>query len=163
MASAVVGNIGSGFIATALARRGRSEAPLLTMMLGCGLMIPLTLWLALAPSATLAVTGVIGVYLSTALCFGVATAALVAITPVRLRGLMVALYLLLGNLVGMSLGPLSVGALLDHVLHDPKQVGYALAIVSAAIIMPSFLLLARAWRRYTERASAITAEAAAVF
>jgi MFS family permease len=157
MASAVVGNIASGFVAMGFARRGLIDAPLRTMMLGCGLMIPLTLWLALAPSPTLAVSGVIGVYLATALCFGVATTTLVAVTPGRLRGLMVALYLLLGNLVGMSLGPLSVGVLLDRVLHDPKRVGWALAIVSAVIVTPGFVFLSLARTRYAARAQAVAA------
>jgi MFS family permease len=157
MAAAMTGNIGSGFVATAIARRGRVDAPLRTMLIGSGLMIPVSLIAGLAPTPILAMAGVVCVYLSTALCFGIATTSLVAITPGRLRGLVVALYLLLGNLVGLSLGPLSVGVLLDRVLHDPHKVGWAIALVAAATLTPGFLLMRGIRGRYALRATALAA------
>lgn len=159
MAAAVTGNIVSGFVATGIARRGHIDAPLRTMLIGSGLMVPVSLLAALAPTPSLAMVGVIFIYLSTALCFGIATTTLVAVTPGRLRGLMVALYLLLGNLVGMSLGPLSVGVLLDRVLHDPKKVGWAIAAVAAATIPMGFLLMRSIRPRYALRAAALATTA----
>jgi MFS family permease len=159
MAAAVTGNIASGFVATAIARRGQVDAPLRTMLIGSGLMVPVSLLAALAPTPSLAMVGVIFIYLSTALCFGIATTTVVAVTPGRLRGLMVALYLLLGNLVGMSLGPLSVGVLLDRVLHDPRKVGWAIAAVAAATIPAGFLLMRSIRPRYAVRAAALATAA----
>jgi MFS family permease len=156
MAAAVTGNLASGLLATRLART-RPAAPLLTMLIGCAMMAPFALLGPLAPTPTLAMAGVVGAYLSIALCFGVATATFVAITPGRLRGQVVALYLLLGNLIGMSLGPTSIGALLDHVLRSPDEVGPAIAIVAAATVVPGWLLMRWALSRYRAQATVIAA------
>jgi MFS family permease len=50
-------------------------------------------------------------------------------TPQHMRGRVSAIYLLITSLVGMSLGPASVGFLSDHVLGNKDQIGSALAIV----------------------------------
>jgi MFS family permease len=71
---------------------------------------------------------------------GVGLAAIVLVTPSRMRAQMVALYLLLDSLVGFGLGPTAVAVLTDFVFHDEAQVGLALAIVIAVIMPISFVL-----------------------
>ena len=92
-------------------------------------------------------------YFGVALCFGVATTAFVTITPPPLRARMVAIYLLVGNLLGLGLGPPSVGLLLDHLLHDPTKVGLALAIVAAPTLLLGLMLLWAARRGFALRAT----------
>jgi MFS family permease len=155
MACAIIGNILGGAVTAAMARRGRLDAPLNTMLCGSGLLIPVAILAPLAPNAVTALTGVVLLYFAIALCFGVATATFIGVTPGRLRGRMVALYLLVGNLVGLGLGPISVGILLDDVLGDPGKVGLAIALIGAATVAPGFLLLRSVAATYGRRAAAV--------
>jgi MFS family permease len=159
MVCAVTGNLFGGFITAAMAKRGRFDAPLNTMILGSGLLIPVAILAPLAPDPTIALVGVVLIYLGIALCFGIATAAFITVTPGLLRGRIVALYLLVGNLFGLGLGPLSVGLLLDDVLRDRNKVGLAITIVGAATVAPGFLLLRSVIHTYSVRAADIYAEA----
>jgi MFS family permease len=155
MPSAVAGSVLSGLVATWITRRGGIDGPLRTMLIGAGLLLPLSILGPLAPTSVLALVGIVGMYFSIALCFGVATATFVAVTPSRLRGQMVALYLLIANFIGLGLGPVVVGALLDHLRGGPGRIGVALAIVGAISIVPGVLLLGLAKVRYAGQARAI--------
>ncbi len=155
MVCAVTGNLTGGLITTTLANRGRLDAALNTMLLGSGLLIPIAVLAPLATNVEAALCGVILVYFSIALCFGIATATFIAVTPGWLRGRMVALYLLVGNLVGLGLGPISVGFLLDAIFGNPAKVGFALAVVGAATVAPGFLLLRSVRLFYIQRAATL--------
>ena len=96
-------------------------------------------------------------YFAFSLCFGVATATFVAATPPRLRGRMVALYLLVGNLIGLGFGPVVVGVLLDHLPGGGAKVGVALAITAAISVVPGVVLLGLALRRYGATVRAVSA------
>ena len=53
--------------------------------------------------------------------------------PNRLRGQASAIYYLANSIVGLTVGPLSVGLLTDYVYKDPLRIGSALALVAIAI------------------------------
>jgi MFS family permease len=145
---ALCGTLAGGVWAATLALRGRADASLFVMTAGAALLVPAAFAAALGGSATASLVGVACLYAAMSLCFGVATAGLVAATPAALRGRMVALYLLLGNLAGLGLGPPAVGALLDHGFGDPTQVGPALALIALPTALPGALLLNWARRRF---------------
>lgn len=65
--------------------------------------------------------------------------------PNRLRGQASAIYYLSTSIVGLTLGPLSVGLLTDYVYEDPLRIGSALALV-AIVIAPATALLALSTR-----------------
>jgi MFS family permease len=152
---AVSGNVGGGFLTTWMAKRGYANAPLRTMILGSSLVVPVVILAPLSSTPSMAIAGLFILYFSLAICFGIATAAYVTVTPSHMRGRIAALYLLLGNLFGLSLGPPTVGALLDHVFHDKVMVGASLAVVGAVCAGPAFLLLFGVRHRYAQRAIAI--------
>jgi MFS family permease len=156
---AVGGSVLSGALATWIARRGQGpiDAPLRTMLIGSGLLMPLAVLAPLARQADLALAGLVASYFAIALCFGVASATFVAVTPNRLRGQMVALYVLIGNLIGLGLGPLAIGMLLDALSGGPAKVGAALSITAASSVVPGFLLLLWAKRTYSDRARVVLA------
>ena len=154
LAGALIGNISSGVIATRLTRSGLPNGALLTMVGGAFLLAPMALAAALAPSAGLAQTGIALLYFALALCFGVATASFVAVTPAHVRGRMAALYLSVGNLAGMGLGPPLVGWVLENGLDQPARVGWALALVAAPTIVIGAALLALALPMHRRRALA---------
>ena len=145
---AMSGSVASGLVSTWISRRRPHDAPILTMLLGGSLLAPLAVLVPLSSDPSIAMFGVVGIYFAIGLCFGVATAAFIGITPAPLRGRIVALYLLIGNLLGLGFGPYLVGALLDHVLRDPLKVGAALSLVALFAMVPGLILIASVWRRY---------------
>src|SRR3546814_20252023 len=56
-------------------------------------------------------------------------AALSLVTPNALRGTGVAFYSATVGLLGLSLGPLLMGAISDHVFHSEAAIGYGMATV----------------------------------
>ncbi len=154
---ALAGNLSSGGLASRLLRRGRANASLITMAIGAGLLVPAAIFGPLIPGAALAQIAVAIIYFAMALCFGVATASFVAVTPGPIRGQMIALYLLLGNLIGLVLGPPSVGYILDHILADPSRVGQGLSIVAVVSVAPGFWLIRRPLAAHAARAADMAA------
>jgi MFS family permease len=63
---------------------------------------------------------------------GLQGASIALLAHERMRGLAMAIYLLMANLIGMGCGPLIVGLITDHVFHSPLAVGKSLAIVAAS-------------------------------
>lgn len=150
---ALIGNIASGVIATRLTKRGHPHGTALTMAVGAALLAPFAIMGPLAPSPMLAQIGFTGIYTGIALCFGVASASFVAVTPPALRGRMSALYLSAGNLAGFAVGPPLTGYILQRGLSDPRQVGAALAIVAAPTAIAGAWLLWLALPHHRRRAA----------
>ena len=148
MVGALVGNIVSGMLTNQLRGAGHVDATLRTMISGLSIVAPAAVLAPLLVSlnGTLASIGVL--YFAIGLTSAVATIAFVEVTPPRLRGQVVALYLLIGNLVGLALGPVSVGSLMDSSITALSSTGHALAAVCAATGVPALLLLLLARRRY---------------
>ena len=147
--AALVGNFASGALATAQGKAGRADAVLRTMVQGACVLVPAAIAIGLfaSPQAALIMVGV--AFLALGVTFGVASLAFVEVTPPRLRGQVVALYLLIGNLVGLALGPTGVGALLDSGWAWVTGVGAALAATCLAAGIPGLYWLWRAWGRFT--------------
>jgi MFS family permease len=68
------------------------------------------------------------------------SAALQVITPNRLRGQVVAIFLFVANLLGVGLGPAFVAMITDYVFHNEHAVGYSIS-VATIVITPIVLLL----------------------
>ena len=149
MLCGLTGIVGGGFAAQLLARHTPAEAAFRVMSGGAlFLLVPIATLAPLAPTPTLALLGVPLIFFAGSSSFGVMSAVFVAITPDRLRGQMVAVSLLCGNVLGLGLGPYSVGFLLDHVFRNPKDVGIALSAVAVCAGLPGALLLRSARRLY---------------
>jgi MFS family permease len=106
--------------------------------------------LPLVGDADVAFLLVLPAYFFKSLPNGVALAALVLVTPSRMRAQSVALYLLFDSLIGFGLGPTAVALLTDFVFRDESQVGLALATVIAIIMPLAFVLYQRARAGYRE-------------
>ena len=78
--------------------------------------------------------------------------------PNGLRGQASAIYYLANSVVGLTLGPLSVGLLTDYVYEDPLRIGDALALV-AIVIAPATALLSLSTRAPFTRLTGATASA----
>jgi MFS family permease len=141
---AVFGSLGmvtSGWVADRWTARGHSDACMRVALLlavtwiptGVAmLLVPDPVWAAVlyAPSAFLAA----GVY-----CVG--PAALMQVTPARMRGQAGAIYLFTINMIGLGLGPTAVALLTDYLFHDVNQVGKSILIVTVVAHVLAGLLL----------------------
>jgi MFS family permease len=76
-----------------------------------------------------------------AFAMGTAVAALQVIFPNQARGQVGALFLLVLNIIGLTLGPWLPGYLDDHAFHDPNMIGYSLAITVALGAVMMLILL----------------------
>jgi MFS family permease len=63
------------------------------------------------------------------------------IFPNQARGQVGALFLLVLNIIGLTLGPWLPGYLDDHAFHDPNMIGYSLAITVALGAVMMLILL----------------------
>ena len=154
MLTGIAGNWLSGVVTQFIGARGAHDAPLRTMLIGAILLVPSASFGLLASGSTLAVLGVVVGYFAIALTFGIATTAYVAITPAPLRGQVIAIYLLCGNLLGLGLGPLLVGAIADHATGRLHDIGAALALVCVVTAVPAVWLFQRARSRFARAALA---------
>lgn len=62
---------------------------------------------------------------------GVSSAAIQVMTPDGLRGRMASIYLLVVNILGVSLGPAGIAWINDAFIHDPKKIGISLGLFVA--------------------------------
>lgn len=144
----VTGYLISGFLSDALHRRrpldGRMLIPAFVLPIELVAMTTFTfthkVGLALA---MLAVSSV-----STGLSSTTAIAVLQDLAPGRLRGQVIALYLLAANFIGLGFAPTLVGLVTDHVFHDEMMLQQAMGAVALGAAAVAFLLALRAPRLY---------------
>jgi MFS family permease len=84
----------------------------------------------LVPDPALAVVLLTPTLFFAASFYGVAPAALMEFTPAPMRSQMGALYLFVGNLIGLGIGPTAVALLTDFVFQDDNRVGSSLLVVT---------------------------------
>lgn len=140
LCSAVPGTAVSGWLTTLLQRRGRVDAPLRVVTLGLLVFAPAACLAPLMPDAR----GALGVFaiafFGQAIAVAAGPAALVDLTPAPIRSRAVAVYWSAISLVGMLIGPASVGALTDW-FGDPAALKYSLSIMALAFAVPAFAAL----------------------
>ncbi len=140
LCSAVPGTAVSGWLTTLLQRRGHADAPLRVVTLGLIVFAPAACLAPLMPDARLAL-GVFAVaFFGQAVAVAAGPAALVDLTPVPIRSRAVAVYWSAISLVGMLIGPASVGALTDA-FGDPAALKYSIAIMAAVFALPALAAL----------------------
>jgi MFS family permease len=144
----VTGYLLSGFISDALRRKrpldGRMLIPVFTLPIELVTMATFGLtdhvWVTIA---MLAVSGVtLGISSTTAI------AVLQDVAPGRLRGQVIAVYLLVANFVGLGLAPTLVGLVTDRVFRDEMMLQKAMGSVAFAAAAVAFLLALQAPRLY---------------
>jgi len=154
----IVGPIVSGRCIDAMVRRGRQDAQFLWYG-GCVAIA--------APAGVIALTSHTPlVFLVFIVIFQVLTssinacnnAALSLVTPNALRGTGVAFFSATAGLLGLSLGPLLMGAISDHVFHSEAAIGYGMATV-VGIALPLAALLLLSGRKHMRAAVAAAVDA----
>jgi MFS family permease len=103
--------------------------------------IPTGILYTLAPTAGVAVALLIPTTLLSTAPFGVAHAALLEVMPNAMRGQAMAIYLFLGNLIGLGLGPTAVAVMTDYIFLDDRAINYSLLVVGATAHIGAAMLL----------------------
>lgn len=142
------GVLAGGFTASTLMRRGRLDANLSVPAAASLCAIPFMIAFPLVGSPTLSLFCLAPALFFAAVPFGCGTAVLPLISPNRIRAQIVALYLLVANLLGFTLGPTTVGLLTDYVFRDPALIGYSLSIAPAIFLILGFFLVLWSLPRY---------------
>ncbi len=78
------------------------------------------------------------------------TAALQTVTPNKMRGVVAGLFVVMGNVIGLALGPTIVAVLTDQLFADPLAVGKSLSLLFAVFAPLAVLLLAIGMKPYRD-------------
>lgn len=158
----LAGVIGGGMLSDRLARRGVLDAPVRVIAWAAALQLPILAIAYVVADRTVALALLtVGVAL-TGTASSLQGAALQLLTPPRMRGRVIAIYLLCITVIGLGLGPLLIGVLSDDVFTGPRGLGPALATVSslALVICVITLWQARATIRRAVAEEAVRAQTA---
>jgi len=136
----LVGSLVSGRVAMGMISRGATDATIRLSMLCAIAMAPLFVTVAMAGNTTLSLALLAPLTFFMAGPPGLSVAALQAMTPNRVRGRVVAIYLILTSLIAIAIGPVLVGLINDYVFRSDAAIGKTLA-VTAAVTYPLAALL----------------------
>lgn len=112
---------------------------------------------ALSPSPWIAVVLLLPASIGTTAATACALGALMSVTPNQMRAQATAVYYLVVNVVGLTIGPTGVALLTDYVFRDPLALRYSIVCISAAAGVFSAVVLfynLRQFRNSLEEANA---------
>jgi MFS family permease len=136
-----IGMIGSGYVADRLTRRGIPDATIRVIFWCIIAQIPIMPLAFLVGSPALAFALMVPTMMLTTAASSVQGTALQLMTPPRMRGRIIAIYLLVVTLVGMGVGPLTIGLLSDHVFTAKTGLAPSMAVVAASGLVMAALIL----------------------
>jgi MFS family permease len=135
------GTVLGGVAAARLGKRGVQQPAIWITVIGMASAWPLLAMGGWATDGWSALTWYAPALLLMTLPGGTAIQVVQEAVPNRLRGQASAIYYLANSVIGLTVGPLSVGLLTDYVYKDPLRIGSALALV-AIVIAPITTVLA---------------------
>lgn len=142
--------LGVGALSDRLTSRGMTDAPLRILMVAVVILVPTAALPMLMPSgwAAFAVLCVNAAAIGGANAVGVT--ALLSITPAKIRGQIVALYIMAINIVGLLLGPTTVGILSTRIFGE-DDLRYAIACLPILYGAVPILIVPITWKLYRKQ------------
>lgn len=156
----VVGSFLGGWITDRMTQQNKLDAPLRVAafsFLAAGLFGVAG---PLMPSGDVSLLFVLGLFLLKPMCFALAPLSLQMVIPNQLRAGTTALYFTVLNLLGLLIGPITVGFLSDRIFPGPDGVRYSMAVLTAVTVPLMVVLMLAAikpFRRLREEAQKIPA------
>lgn len=123
----IMGSIGAGYYAGYWLSKGRADAPMRLAFYGTIGLGPLAVIMPLVSSDWLAIAIIIPITFFMAMPPGLSNAALQAISPNRLRGQMIAVYLICVSFLSYLFAPLIIGLMNDYVFGREDAIGLSLS------------------------------------
>jgi len=149
----------AGLINDLLYKRGVTDAPLVIMIVGAVLILPTGIVAPLMPTPELAFAVIVFNTIGIATTTATSVTALMNITPSQFRGQTAALYYMVVSMLGLFLGPNTVGALSDFVFGN-ENLNQAAAATVALYGIPVLFLIGLSRRLYQAEHAAIREEEA---
>lgn len=144
------GVFSGGLIASVWMKKGQISANILVPIIAAFCAAIFAYAFTHAATETQAIMFGIPTVFFSAMPFGCGTATLPLVTPNRLRAQVVAIYLLCANLLGLTLGPTTVGAITDYVFKDESRLGDALGIVAPSLYLIGICIIIIAIKPYAK-------------
>jgi len=144
------GTVAGGILSDFLAKRGVAGPGLLVPVVSALAAAPFVAAFPLAGSDTSSLTLLVPAMFLGAMPFGAGTAGIVNFAPNRMRGQMVAIYMLIATLIGTGGGPWIIAAWTDGVLGDPQAIRWSIAVVATALFVGGAAIIATGLRGSTK-------------
>jgi MFS family permease len=141
------GTVAGGALSDRLTKQGVSSPGLLVPVVSALAAAPFVLGFALAGDSATSLWLLAPAMFLGAMPFGAGTAGIVEFAPNRMRGQMVAIYMLIATLVGTGGGPWMIAMWTDHVIGDPGAIRWSIAIVATTLFVAGALIIASGLRR----------------
>ena len=135
------GVIAGGFLADRLQARGYRDGHLRAVLFSALAMLPFVILFPLMNSGGAAIAALAPTIFFGTMAFGAGPALIPVICPSRMRGLLVAVYLLIANVFGQAGGPLIVALFTDFVFGSPEGVRDSLLVAPLLLIAGGIGLL----------------------
>jgi MFS family permease len=157
-AGGLVGTLISGFLSDRWLAQGRPAARFRVTLVSWMVIVPsASLW-PLMPNAPLAFALLTFAIAGFAIGQAAAPPSVQDVFPNAMRGQAIALYLLLGGLVGIGLGPMLVALVTDHVFGDPSHLGLSLVVVAVPMTLLGLWMSLSGQKPYARTLAAIRAD-----
>ena len=156
----LTGTLLSGFLSDRWAAAGKPAARFRVTLVAWAIVLPTAVAWPLMPNATLAfilLTFTIGGF---AVGQAAAPAAIQEVFPNRMRGQAVALYLLLGGLVGIGLGPMLIALVTDLMFGNDAMIGASIAITTVPLTLLGLYLTLSGLKPYARTVASLRSESA---
>lgn len=144
----VAGPVVAAMLTTALERRGDKAAAIKTLTIGMFLMCPFFIAAPLFSSAWLSLLILAPAFLGLYITGGVLPTLIPLISPNQMRARLSALFIMVVNLLGLGLGPASVGFVTDRVFGDAGSLGSSMTMTFAITMTAGCLLTIMSWRPF---------------
>jgi MFS family permease len=156
----IIGSLFWGSIATYLARRGREDAAMVTMVGAVGVFAFLVFIPPLMPTPLLLLITFAPCLLFVQSFLGLGHAAVQLITPSRLRGRVSGLFNGTVNIIAVVVGPTGIGAVSTYFFADDQKLGESIALMTGVMSMLGFFCLLAAMKPYRDAQALLTLELA---
>ena len=134
----------AGAVADRLVARGLGNAYLRVILFSMVAMVPCATALGFVVHETLAIACMSAAVFFSAFQGGISGGALQIMTPNRMRGQVMALYLLAANLIGLGLGPTVIAMTTDYVFASDAAIGKSIALCALLLCPLGAFILWRA-------------------
>lgn len=141
------GTVAGGALSDWLASRGVRQPGLIVPILASLIAAPFVIAFPLAGDAALSLWLLAPAMFFGAMPFGAGTAGIVDLAPNRMRGQMVAIYMLIATMIGTGGGPWTIAVWTDNVLGDPALIRWSIAVVASALFLAGAAIIATGLRR----------------
>ncbi len=138
----VFGSVWAGFYAGRLIARGGGDAPMRVTLWGTIVLGPVAVLLPLLESGLAAAVLLLPITFTMAVPPGLSNAALQAIAPNRMRGQLIAFYLICASFPSYLLAPIIIGFMNDYIFGREDAIGLSLSILAAVNYVIAAICLA---------------------